>query len=113
MISYQKLKAPESEMARLTHNDFLQQGSDSGLPGFIFYSLWIWGSIWLIHRRARLRWLGIPWAAWLGVLGFACQSLVEFGLYIPALAWPFFLLLGCLWGQPDAAKPIDKPSPAH
>ncbi len=36
---YEKLKKPESEMARLTHNDYLQQASDSGMMGF-----------WLMHR---------------------------------------------------------------
>ena len=34
--------------------------------------------------------------------GLAAQSCVEFGLYIPALAWPSFVLLGLAWGtQPD------------
>ena len=35
-------------------------------------------------------------AVWLGVLGWSLQSLVEFGLYIPALAWPAFTFLGWL-----------------
>src|SRR5439155_2143972 len=29
-IPYQKLKAPEAEMSRLVHNDYLEQASDSG-----------------------------------------------------------------------------------
>jgi hypothetical protein len=33
---------------------------------------------------------------WLGTLGWALQSFVEFGLYLPALAWPAFAFLGCL-----------------
>lgn len=40
---YARLKAPESEMARLVHNDFLEQASDSGLPGFALYTAWIGG----------------------------------------------------------------------
>jgi len=36
---------------------------------------------------------------WVGVLGWALQGLVEFGLYIPALAWPAFALLGWLLGR--------------
>ncbi len=43
-------------------------------------------------------------AAWLGLAAFAAQSLVEFGLYIPALAWPFFALLGWSWGAESAVK---------
>ena len=31
-ISYAALKSPEAEMARLTDNDYLQQGADSGAP---------------------------------------------------------------------------------
>jgi hypothetical protein len=44
-------------------------------------------------------------AIWLGVLGWSLQSLVEFGLYIPALAWPAFAFLGWLLGL---RKPFDK-----
>ena len=45
-------------------------------------------------------------AVWLGVLGWSLQSFVEFGLYIPALAWPAFAFLGWLLGQerPSAFK---------
>jgi hypothetical protein len=35
-------------------------------------------------------------SVWLGVLGWSLQGLLEFGLYIPALAWPAFALLGRL-----------------
>ena len=115
---YRVLKAPEAEMAKLAHNDFLQQGCDSGVPGMLAYGVFVAGSIlWLgFHRvgrgvltaprapKASVGAVSTPratpeLAVWLGVLGFAVQSMVEFGLYIPALAWPFFLLLGWLWGM--------------
>jgi hypothetical protein len=38
----------------------------------------------------------------------ALQSWVEFGLYIPALAWPFFLLLGFTLGTETPRNRIDK-----
>lgn len=99
MISYEKTKAPGAEMARLAHNDYLQQGSDSGLPGMVLYAVLVWGSILQLFRN-RNRPKDAP-AVWLGVAGLGAQSMVEFGLYIPALAWPFFLFLGWLWGRRD------------
>lgn len=93
---YQRIKKPESEMARLTHNDYLQQASDSGWPGFALYAVLVWGVLAVAGKRA---WNGGSWeqfAVWLGTLGWALQSLVEFGLYIPALAWPAFVWLGWL-----------------
>lgn len=90
--SYKKIKPPEAEMARLAHNDYLQQASDSGFPGAFLYAGFVWWGIFQTRRDAR----GSPVrrAVWFGLLGFALQSFVEFGLYIPALAWIFFLLLG-------------------
>jgi len=45
-------------------------------------------------------------------LGWALQSLLEFGLYIPALAWSAFALLGWLVGNPNDNQEnrIDSPS---
>jgi O-antigen ligase len=119
-ITYQKLKRPESEMSRLAHNDYLQQASESGVPGFLLYSAFIIVVLVLTYpsnssRRtpaeapmkqsaaqlgqvtAILRTEGSLWfAIWLGTLGWALQSLMEFGLYLPALAWPAFAFMGCL-----------------
>jgi O-antigen ligase len=50
-IAYQAVKKPESEMARLTHNDYLQQASDSGFPGLITYMAFIGGMLWVGYRR--------------------------------------------------------------
>ena len=41
----------------------------------------------------------LTFAVWLGVLGWALQGFAEFGLYIPALAWTAFALLGWLLGK--------------
>jgi putative inorganic carbon (HCO3(-)) transporter len=102
MVSYKQIKAPESEMARLAHNDFLQQASDSGLPGFLAYAGFVWLSLVLLWRRRSLASSFMFRGIWLGLAGLAAQSLVEFGLYVPALAWPFFLLLGWLWNTVPA-----------
>jgi hypothetical protein len=106
MVSYKKLKPPEAEMARLAHNDFLQQGSDSGWPGLLAYAAWILGGIAMLYRKCSPDLTSL--SAWLGLTGMALQSLVEFGLYIPALAWPFFLLLGWLLGTGTLRNQIDK-----
>jgi O-antigen ligase len=103
-IAYQKIKRPESEMARLVHNDYLEQGSDSGVPGMLAYTIFIVaGLVWSFPRAGRAfapesdNWQ--PFAVWLGVLGWSLQGFVEFGLYIPALAWPAFTCLGWLLGR--------------
>jgi len=100
-IAYEKVKRPESEMARLTHNDYLEQASDSGVPGLLAYSLFIVAALARSYPKAGKtaaqgpdNWL--VFSAWLGVLGWGLQSLVEFALYIPSLAWPAFTFLGWL-----------------
>lgn len=113
MIGYRQLKAPEAEMTRLAHNDYLQQGSDSGGPGMLLYAVFVWGSLVVLRRKIGAAAFNDTWAVWLGVAGFAAQGLVEFGLYIPALAWPFFLLQGWLWGRVRSGKPIDKQTPTQ
>ena len=95
-VPYQKLKRPEAEMSRLVHNDYLQQASDSGFPGLLAYAALIGGSIWRLYRQGVAD--ALRFALWLGLAGWAGHSLVEFGLYIPALSWLPFTLLGWLWG---------------
>lgn len=94
---YARLKAPESEMARLTHNDYLQQASDSGIPGFIAYTAWIIG---ILTVGARKLTSPVAFATYLGICGWFAQGLSEFSLYIPALAWTAFTLAGVLVGLP-------------
>lgn len=104
---YAEVKRPESEMARLTHNDFLQQACDSGVPGFVLFAGFICCTMTQAGRRA---WVAPGWRrfwVWLGVLGITLQSLVEFGWYIPASSWPTMALLGWLIGK--TPNPLDKP----
>ncbi len=110
-VLYRYLKSPDSEMARLVHNDYLEQASDSGLPGFILFGLLIFGHLITAGKRLTDGSGGVAWAVWLGLLGWALQSFVEFGLYIPALAWPVFLFLGWLSGLPQELGRIQIDSP--
>ena len=103
-IPYEKLKRPDAEMARLVHNDYLEQASDSGVVGWLTYTIFIVAA--LILGFPKNDWPAF--SVWLGVLGWSLQSLFEFGLYIPALAWPAFALLG--WLLARSRNPIDKPS---
>jgi len=110
MRQYAALKAPEAEMARLAHNDYLQQGCDSGLPAMLFYGGFVAATLLLLFRHGSSSNVHFP--IWLGVLAFAAQGFSEFGLYIPALAWPFFLFAGWLWGL--RMNEFDKPaSPSY
>lgn len=93
-IPYAKIKRPESEMARLAHNDYLEQWSDSGLIGTVAYILLIGGALSRFYTNVRHQPTSIEFALWLGTFAWAAQGLIEFGLYIPALAWPAFLFLG-------------------
>lgn len=109
-IPYQRIKRPESEMSRLVHNDYLQQASDSGVIGFAAYLALVLG--WVGWTRAQLRRSPDPlrFSVWLGLLGWLLQGLMEFGLYIPALAWTAFALMGWLLGtgnrfdNPEASR---------
>lgn len=104
---YEQRKAPEAEMARLTHNDYLQQASDSGLPGALAYAVFVWGSLAWLWRRSLAD--PLHFAVWLGLLGWALQSFVEFGLYIPPIGWSAFLLLGWLSTEPVSAPATGNP----
>ena len=99
---YAQIKSPDAEMARLTHNDYLEQFSDSGIPGGIFYAVWIVLALASVGRtiwKSDIHAGGPPalrFAIFIGLLGWFVQGLGEFSLYIPALAWTAFTLLGCL-----------------
>lgn len=98
-VCYARLKRPEAEMARLAHNDYLQQASDSGVLGGAAYTVFVVGSLVRVYRRSRA--VGVRLGCWLGLVGWAVQGLVEFGLHIPAIGWVAFWLLGWLHGTPE------------
>lgn len=95
---YARLKAPEAEMARLAHNDYLEQFSDSGLPGGLLYLGWIGAWFLLVARPSWRSSDLLVLATALGVSGWLLQGFSEFGLYVPALAWTAFTLAGSLAG---------------
>lgn len=106
--AYARVKRPESEMSLMVHNDYLQQASDSGIPGSLAYTAFIVGMLAYLRRKGGLERDWIKLAVWLGVLGWALQNLVEFGLYIPALAWPAFAFMGWMLGVTGT---VDESSP--
>jgi O-antigen ligase len=108
---YAQIKSPDAEMARLAHNDYLEQFSDSGIAGGIFYAAWILPALIIVGRRVWNFGSPLAFAIFIGLLGWFVQGIGEFGLYIPALAWPAFALLGCLLGV--LGNQMDKPTAAN
>jgi hypothetical protein len=108
---YEQIKSPDSEMARLAHNDYLEQFSDSGIPGGIFYGAWIVLALGAIGRRIWKsenhadKLSALQFAIFIGLLGWFVQGIGEFSLYIPALAWTAFTLLGCSLAQRNTEPP--------
>lgn len=105
---YAATKAPESEMAQLAHNDYLQQAIDSGLPGAALYTAFIVGALGWVYARHRRQATPAIQVVWLGLATWFAQGMVEFGLYIPATSWCAFVLLGWLLAQtPFPARPAN------
>ena len=107
-IPYKRVKKPESEMARLAHNDYLEQLSDSGIPGFFLYCSSIIGLLVFLYRKSKVSVGSLEFATRLGLSGWAMQEFVEFGLYIPAIGWTSFMFLG--WLTAGTSNDIDKGS---
>lgn len=99
-VPFRKIKAPEAEMAKLAHNDYLEQASDSGIIGGLAFAIFVFASLALLYRKS-VAGGGTFLMIWLGLAGWAAQAFIEFGLYIPALAWPVFLWFGWLWALPQ------------
>ena len=93
---YAQLKSPTAEMARLAHNDYLEQFSDSGIVGGTLYGAWIGLALLTIGRHVWRSGDPACFAIFLGVFAWFVQGLGEFSLYVPALAWTVFTLLGFL-----------------
>jgi hypothetical protein len=107
-VAYAEIKPPGAEMAHLTHNDYLEQACDSGIPGFlVYFCLWCGILTWL-YRNSHHKMSLFQFAIWLGLIGWALQAVVEFCLYIPASSWIAFTLLGSQLGLLVAANKIDK-----
>ena len=104
---YGRLKSPDAEMARLVHNDYLEQFSDSGIPGGLLYLIWVGSLAVAVGRHALQSRQPVLQALALGVLAWFAQGFVEFGLYIPALSWTAFTLAGVL-----AALPVERDAAA-
>ena len=102
-IPYRELKRPDDEPTKLCHDDYLEQASDSGILGALAYSTMIIVTLSLLYRYSAYK-NPLNWeffSVWLGVLAVCLHSLVEFHLYIPALAWTQFFLLGWLCSRLD------------
>ena len=107
--AYRVRKSADAEMAQLAHNDFIQQASDSGGVGFLSFLVFVGGGFWWLSRNLSFRDAPLARLIWIGLAGWILQCLVEFGLYIPAIAWPAFFLFGLLCRE--AANHVDT-SPA-
>jgi O-antigen ligase len=97
--AYALVKAPDSEMARLAHNDYLEQFSDSGIISGLSYTAWIGLLLLTLGRRVWRAAEPVGFAVFIGLLGWFAQGLSEFSLYVPALAWTAFALGGSLLKQ--------------
>jgi O-Antigen ligase len=76
-IGYEKIRNPKSEPSRLTHNDYLEQASDSGIPGSLFYGAFVVGGlIWVATRKEFLSYWR-HFAIWLGVLGWSFRCIFQ------------------------------------
>jgi hypothetical protein len=93
---YALLKSPESEMARLAHNDYLEQFSDSGIFGGLAYAAWVIFALAVVGKKLWRSDDHLSVAILAGLLGWFAQGFGEFGLFVPALAWTAFTLLGRL-----------------
>src|SRR5262249_17938183 len=96
-------------MARLTHNDYLEQFSDSGVPGGIFYLAWIVSTLSTVGKAVWKIKNHVSFALFVGLLGWFSQGIGEFSLYIPAMAWTAFTILGSLL-LTDGGNQFDKKS---
>ena len=92
----------------MTHNDYLEQASDSGIPGLLLYAGFVVGNLVWIARRKGFLGDSLNFAIWLGVLGWALHSLMEFSLYIPALSWSAFAFLGWMIATPSKVSAVSR-----
>ncbi|MDB6052842.1 MAG: hypothetical protein JWN25_365 [Verrucomicrobiales bacterium] len=96
---YSTIKPPGAEMARLVHNDYLEQASDSGWAAFLLFTSFVAISLRRCYKGIAEDPFSLEGFLLLGLGGWFAHCAVDFHLYIPALAWPAFLILGFLWGK--------------
>jgi O-antigen ligase len=97
-------------MARLVHNDYLEQFSDSGIIGGVSYAAWIALLFWVVGKRIWAKGDWLEFGILTGLLAWFVQGFIEFSLFVPALAWTAFTLAGCLLAQ--SRNQFDKPKGA-
>ncbi len=97
---------------KLAHNNYLQVWAETGIVGLnAFIGLWLvflytfWRKV-QPESSGELR--GIVCGLGAGVIGFLTDSLVNFALYSPTLAYFVFALLGLLVAMPTLRKEEDK-----
>jgi hypothetical protein len=97
---------------KLAHNNYLQVWAETGIIGLnAFIGLWL-VFLYTFWRKARscsvgeLR--GIACGLGAGIVGFLAQSLTDFSLYLPTLAYLVFAILGLLVAIPDSESEKDK-----
>jgi O-antigen ligase len=104
--AFRPIRPEGAEPAKLAHNDYLEQASDSGVFGFLAFTAMILGLLFYLYRYRfpeNGSFSAMNFAVWLGLLGLFLHSTMEFNLYYPAFGWPAFFLLGWLCGQKDMA----------
>ncbi len=97
-VPYLQIRRPGDEVAKLCHNDYLEQATDSGILGCVVYVTTIFSLFALLYRYFGAK-LGFDWlelGVGLGLFGMCLHSLVDFHLYVTGLAWLMFFLFGWL-----------------
>ena len=72
---YEQIKSPGAEMARLAHNDYLEQFSDSGIIGGVCYAAWIGLALMTVGQRSWRSGGYLQFSLFLGLLGWFVPGL--------------------------------------
>ncbi|MBI4832382.1 MAG: O-antigen ligase family protein [Candidatus Lindowbacteria bacterium] len=106
--AYPRYMIPGGYPVKLAHNNYLQVWAETGIIGLnAFVGLWL-VVVYTFWRKARsssvgsLRGIACGFGA--AVIGFLAQSLTDFSLYLPTLAYLLFAMLGLLVAVPDNEK---------
>jgi len=98
---YKQIKPPNAEWARLTHNDYLEQATDSGIIGFLAFAGLIVGLMAYLYRY-RFQKIGhdnmVRFAVWLGLLGLFLHSGMEFNLVLSGIGLACIFSVGLALG---------------